>query len=159
MNLHDDLRTYGRLAREERDSLTPPDPAFGTGPSRKRNPSGTRAPAWWQYAAAATVAIAAFFGGRLSTDRAAAPPVIVTRIDTVILDAPVRETTGTAVDTAKNRPAAPVRINRTGVRRSAADHTPNRFVGMANLAVMARAGSGSLPSSGSGLRRFTTSLP
>ncbi len=160
MNLHDDLRTYGRLAREERDSLTPPDPAFDTGSSQRRRPSGTRGPSWWQYAAAATVAIAAFFGGRLSTGRAPVPPAVVTRIDTVVLDAPIRGTTDTTTHVpAVNRPAASVRGNRTGVRRSVADHAPNRFVGMANLAVMAQTGSGSIPSMGSGLRRFTTSLP
>lgn len=160
MNLHDDLRSYGRLAREERDSLTPPDPAFGARPAQSPRPSGTRGPSWRQYAAAATVAIAAFFGGRLSGDRAPMPPVIVTRIDTVVLDSPIRETTDTAAGiSAEDRPPASLRNHRTTVRRSAAGHTPNRFVGMANLAVMAQTGSGSGSPTGSGLRKFTTPLP
>jgi len=160
MNLHDDLRSYGRLAREERDSLTPPDPAFGARPAQSPRPSGTRGPSWWQYAAAATVAIAAFFGGRLSGDRAPMPPVIVTRIDTVVLNSPIRETTDTAAGiSAESRPAAALRNHRTTVRRSAVGHAPNRFVGMANLAVMAQTGSGSGSPTGSGLRKFTTPLP
>lgn len=167
MSLHDDLRTYGRQAREERDSLVPPDPAFGTGSLRLPSPSGTRGPAWWQYAAAAIVAIAAFFGGRLSTDPISVPPTIVTRIDTVILDSPPGGTADimdTTIDrtSPENRPAAGTRrLHRTTttIRRPAADHLPNRFVGTANIAVMTRTGTGSGSSTGSGLRRFTTSLP